>query len=394
MRDAPGTMTPMPDRTTPTGRTSTRLIILRGNSGSGKSSIARAVRDRYGRGCALIEQDHLRRIVLKERDLDGGNAAALIDQTVRFCLDVGHHVICEGILHSRRYGSMLTDLIRDHRGNTSVFYLDVPLAETLRRHAGRPQATQFTPQDMRSWYLPHDVLDVPGEHILGEDTTFDDAVDLVAGHLPPTDHPADDRPTPPPTDQGGAPPGDLRDTTGPRETTTDAVGPSSAAARRAYNQSLPRKRAAAAVLFTDPRGHVLIVKPTYKPGWEIPGGAVEDDESPYDAAVREIAEELGLDHRPGALLALDYVAATPERSDGLMVVFDGGTLPDSTVLRLPADELSAHAFVHPDQLGDHLPAHLGRRALAALAARHDRAAYLHGGRPTTAPRPRSPTPAE
>jgi guanylate kinase len=39
---------------TPTGTTATRLIVLRGNSGSGKSTVARAVRERYGRGCALV----------------------------------------------------------------------------------------------------------------------------------------------------------------------------------------------------------------------------------------------------------------------------------------------------------------------------------------------------
>ena len=60
---------------TPTGTSATRLIVLRGNSGSGKSTVARAVRERYGRGCALVEQDYLRRIVLRELDGDGGGSA-------------------------------------------------------------------------------------------------------------------------------------------------------------------------------------------------------------------------------------------------------------------------------------------------------------------------------
>ena len=34
------------------------LVIIRGNSGSGKSTIAAEVRRHYGRGCALIEQDY------------------------------------------------------------------------------------------------------------------------------------------------------------------------------------------------------------------------------------------------------------------------------------------------------------------------------------------------
>lgn len=72
-----------------TGSSATRLIVLRGNSGSGKSSVAREVRARFGRGCALVEQDYLRRILLREPDLPCGNAAALIDLNVRFALEAG-----------------------------------------------------------------------------------------------------------------------------------------------------------------------------------------------------------------------------------------------------------------------------------------------------------------
>lgn len=50
----------------------TRLIVLRGNSASGKSSVAAAVRERYSRGVALVSQDTLRREVLRERDVPGG----------------------------------------------------------------------------------------------------------------------------------------------------------------------------------------------------------------------------------------------------------------------------------------------------------------------------------
>jgi 8-oxo-dGTP pyrophosphatase MutT (NUDIX family) len=127
---------------------------------------------------------------------------------------------------------------------------------------------------------------------------------------------------------------------------------------------LPRKRAVATMLFTDPDGRVLVVKPTYKPRWELPGGAVEDGESPGTAASREVAEELGINRVPGVLLAVDYVPADAVRTEGLIVVFDGGTIDDPGMLRLPADELSGWAFVAPDQLGDYLPALQARRAAA------------------------------
>ena len=91
---------------------------------------------------------------------------------------------------------------------------------------------------------------------------------------------------------------------------------------------MPRKRAAATMLFNDPAGRVLVVKRTYKARWELPGGAVEDGEPPGTAAGREVAEELGIDRAAGVLLAVDYVPADSVRTEGLIVVFDGGTIDD------------------------------------------------------------------
>jgi ADP-ribose pyrophosphatase YjhB (NUDIX family) len=70
------------------------------------------------------------------------------------------------------------------------------------------------------------------------------------------------------------------------------------------------------VLFTDGVGRVLICEPTYKEVWEAPGGAVEEGESPREAAAREVKEELGLVVEPGRLLGLDYVPALDGRTRG------------------------------------------------------------------------------
>jgi len=156
------------------------LVVIRGNSGSGKSTIARRLQRGYGRGCALIEQDYLRRIVLRERDEPGGIAPALIEQTVRFALDHGYHAVLEGILFRELYGPMLTALLSAHRGRTAVFYLDVSLAETLHRHATRPQAEQFTAADMRGWYTPRDLLGLDDEQVIPESSTLDETVARIA----------------------------------------------------------------------------------------------------------------------------------------------------------------------------------------------------------------------
>lgn len=145
---------------------------------------------------------------------------------------------------------------------------------------------------------------------------------------------------------------------------------------------LARKRVAATVLFTDAGGRVLVVEPTYKPRWELPGGAVERDESPWHAAGREIEEELGVEQRPGRMLAIDYVPAAPGRTEGVITVFEGGVLAESAAaaIRLPAGELRSYAFVEPAGLADFLPPLLVRRAMAAKRARDEgRTLYLENG---------------
>lgn len=168
------------------GSPDTILVCIRGSSGSGKSSIARELRRRHGRGCALVEQDYLRRILLRERDKPGGGAPALIAQTVRFALDHGYHVVLEGILHRSRYRSMLTARRDDHQGRSLFCYLDVS-PETLSRHLTRPQATEFTAEHMSGWYVAYDVLGWPDEFefVLPETTELNEAVAAAAGPPPP-----------------------------------------------------------------------------------------------------------------------------------------------------------------------------------------------------------------
>jgi predicted kinase len=155
------------------------LIVIRGNSGAGKSTVAREVRRRYGRGCALVEQDQLRRVVLREHEVSGGLAPRLIGTVAETALAGGYHVLLEGILHAGRYGDMLRTLIDGHPGPSYAYYLDVSYPESLRRHATRPLSADVTAEQLRDWYIPGDLLGVPGERIVGESSTPVETVDLI-----------------------------------------------------------------------------------------------------------------------------------------------------------------------------------------------------------------------
>lgn len=157
----------------------TRLIVLRGNSGSGKSSVAAEVRSRYGRGVAVVGQDNLRRTVLRERDIPGGINIGLIDTVVRYIIGCGVHVILDGILYAAHYGSMLEALHRDHQGICRFYYLDVPFIETMRRHATRPQAAEFGEAEMRGWYRERDLLPGGIERVIPAANSLEQTVQLI-----------------------------------------------------------------------------------------------------------------------------------------------------------------------------------------------------------------------
>ena len=153
-------------------------------------------------------------------------------------------------------------------------------------------------------------------------------------------------------------------------------------AKSTYYASLPTKRVGAGLVCRDASGRVLLVRPTYKPSWEIPGGVVEADESPAAAVAREVREELGVELFIGRLLVVDWIPAQTPKTEGLMFLFDGGVLDAETTGRfaLPADELREWMFAEPDQVAGRvtsLMAHRLEGALVALDAEATR--YLEGG---------------
>jgi 8-oxo-dGTP diphosphatase len=136
-------------------------------------------------------------------------------------------------------------------------------------------------------------------------------------------------------------------------------------------------RMAAGVLFRDHRSRVLLVKPSYKAGWEIPGGYVEPGESPKQAARREVREELGIDTPIGRLLVVDW-APHPDEGDKVLFIFDGGELGDENVSPAARDEIEAVKFWHDSDLAGLLPPRLRDRVAMALEV-GDGDTYLEHG---------------
>ena len=155
------------------------------------------------------------------------------------------------------------------------------------------------------------------------------------------------------------------------------------AERERWYASLPTMYGAAAALFTDRPGRVLLVKPNYRDYWSLPGGILEHGEPPHEGCAREVKEEIGLTIAPGPLLVLAWARPDGERPRPFVFfVFDGGEIAPGTGIRLQAEELEDHRYVDPADLTSYLPPLMEARVGAGLAARAAGAAvYLPDGAP-------------
>lgn len=133
-------------------------------------------------------------------------------------------------------------------------------------------------------------------------------------------------------------------------------------------QALARKRSASGALFVED-GKLLIVKPTYKEHWGIPGGVVDALESPRAACLRECKEELGLDVQLTHMAVIDWMEEPLEGAhDSFQIVFMGVplTAEQKTQITLPADELADWAYVPIEEALSMLSEGVAKRVKMAL----------------------------
>ena len=148
-------------------------------------------------------------------------------------------------------------------------------------------------------------------------------------------------------------------------------------------EAMSKKRMSASALFLNEQGNVLIVKPTYRPDWLLPGGLVEKDESPLQACVREIKEELNIDMPPGKLLCVEHLSDDTQQTESVQFVFYGGLLTEAQIpfITLPTPELSEYRFSSHEEALQLLSCKLARRLPYCLQALEENTTfYLEDGK--------------
>ena len=128
-------------------------------------------------------------------------------------------------------------------------------------------------------------------------------------------------------------------------------------------------------------GKALLVEPTYKAGFEIPGGIVENEESPRQALKREIEEELGIKGEPGRLLVIEYQSGNDSKTESLMFIFEFRLSDDEErKISLCLDELRSWHYADAATWEEKLGVPLARRLkLAAQALASGSMQYVEDG---------------
>lgn len=156
-----------------------KLIILRGNSGSGKTTIGKALQKKFGHGTMLISQDVVRREMLFVKDGPNTEASELLNELALYGKEHCNIVILEGILNSKWYRKLFENLLEEFNNQIFAYYFDIPFEETLNRHKQKANAHEFGEKEMRKWWNEKDLLDIIPEVCLHKELSLNEIVDMV-----------------------------------------------------------------------------------------------------------------------------------------------------------------------------------------------------------------------
>ena len=137
-----------------------KLIILRGNSGSGKTTIAKELRKKFGQNTMLISQDVIRRDMLSVNDGENTLAIPLMKELLVYGSKYSNVVILEGIMYADWYKPLFDLAIQLYDTRVHAYYFDLTFEETLKRHQTRPKSDEFGEEEMRKWWREKDFSNV------------------------------------------------------------------------------------------------------------------------------------------------------------------------------------------------------------------------------------------
>ncbi len=157
-----------------------KLIILRGNSGSGKSTVAKALFEQAKKPTVLIDQDHYRFIFKPAGGkLNSKSIHKMIKANVLTALEDNYDVILEGIFNVKSWKAIFDQIFKNHPKNNYIFYFDISFEETIKRHRTKPNKDEWSESDMKDWYNPKDFMGHEFEHVVSENYSKDETINKI-----------------------------------------------------------------------------------------------------------------------------------------------------------------------------------------------------------------------
>lgn len=156
-----------------------KLIILRGNSGSGKATVAKELQKKFGRNTMIISQNMVRRGILKVNDGPMTEALPLMQELLIYGKNHSEITILEGIMYADWYQPIFECAIREFGDEIYAYYFELPFEETLRRHQARPKSNEFGEEEMRGWWREKDYIGFVKEDVITAEETLEDIVERV-----------------------------------------------------------------------------------------------------------------------------------------------------------------------------------------------------------------------
>ncbi|MBE5890851.1 MAG: hypothetical protein E7282_07780 [Lachnospiraceae bacterium] len=157
-----------------------KLVIIRGNSGSGKSSLAKKVQKYYGRGTLLVQQDVVRQDMLWVHDGENNESISLFEKLLEYAYNNNIIAIFEGVFASKWYGSLFEKAVSLYgKENIYAYYYDLSIDETIRRIKLRKNSFEFDEKTVREFWLDKDYLNMNEEKIFFDDTSLEEALDTI-----------------------------------------------------------------------------------------------------------------------------------------------------------------------------------------------------------------------
>lgn len=156
-----------------------KLIIIRGNSGSGKTTVAKALQEKLGHNIMLISQDVIRRDILRVKDGSDTKALPLIKELILYGKNNCEVVILEGILKASWYQTLFELARFEFEDRIFAYYYDIPFEETVIRHKTKVNCNDFGESDMKRWWNEKDYIGTIEEKILTKELSIDQTIEII-----------------------------------------------------------------------------------------------------------------------------------------------------------------------------------------------------------------------